>query len=144
MAMLLTALGATAKSVVFTLSNNTKVYYLLGGDTAPMLRFAGSQVTIDADEYSISGIKNFYISDTDDPNAIEQPQQAKQDISYTAGTLVVTASDAAKVRVYTARGTEVEADILQTGDVVTINLNRLDRGIYVIQVGTSSMKVLKK
>lgn len=142
-AMLLAAAGASAKSVVFTLSNNTKVYYLLGGETAPMLRFVDGRVTVNDDVYSISGIKNFYISETDDPNAIEQTL-AQQNISYGSNTLVVKAAEGTNVKVYAADGRAVEADILQNGDATTIDLNRLDRGIYMIQIGTSSMKVLKK
>lgn len=134
---------ATAKSVVFTLKNGTLVYYLLGGETAPMLRFVDGKATINADEYTISNIKNFYISATDDPNAIENVL-TEQDISYTGNTLVVKASSTKGVKVFGTNGSEVKADIQQSGDIITVNLNNLERGAYVISTGDSSFKVMKK
>ena len=57
--------GAMAKSVVFTLVDGTKVYYLLGGEANPKLRFVEGKMTVDADVYEFSDIKNFYISEED-------------------------------------------------------------------------------
>ena len=50
--------GAMAKSVVFTLVDGTKVYYLLGGETNPKLRFVEGKMTVDADVYEFSDIKS--------------------------------------------------------------------------------------
>ena len=53
-------LPAGAKSVVFTLNDGTLVYYLLGGEVAPVMRFGDEgTLTINADSYEVSGIKNF-------------------------------------------------------------------------------------
>ena len=141
--MLAVSIGAVAKSVVFTLTNNTKVYYLLGGETNPMMRFVDGKVTVDADAYEISDIKNFYISAEDDPTAIEITL-ATSNLSYSANTLVMHANEVKAVKVYSAGGQEVNADIQKAGDVITVNLNGLEKGTYIISTGKSSLKVMKK
>lgn len=141
--MLTASVGAVAKSVVFTLANNTKVYYLLGGETNPMLRFVDGKATVNADVYEISDIKNFYISSEDDPNAIESAVAASN-MTYSANTLVVKAGEVKAVKVYSLGGQEVNADIQQSGEVITVNLNSLEKGAYIISTGNASFKVLKK
>lgn len=141
--MLIVSAGAMAKSVVFTLANNTKVYYLLGSETNPMMRFVDGKMTVNADTYNFSDIKNFYISSEDDPNAIESTLAASN-MTYSANTLVVKASEVKSVKVYSVGGKEVNADIQKAGDVITVNLNGLEKGAYVISTGDASFKVLKK
>lgn len=141
--MLIVSAGAMAKSVVFTLANNTKVYYLLGSETNPTMRFVDGKMTVNADTYNFSDIKNFYISSEDDPNAIESTLAASS-MTYSANTLVVKASEVKSVKVYSVGGKEVNADIQKAGDVITVNLNGLEKGAYVISTGDASFKVLKK
>lgn len=141
--LLVASVGAMAKSVVFTLSNNTKVYYLLGGETNPMLRFVDGKVTVNADVYEFSDIKNFYISSEDDPNAIESTLSASS-MTYSANTLVVKAGEVKAVKVYSVGGQEVNADVQKSDDVITVNLNGLGKGAYIVKVGDASFKVLKK
>jgi hypothetical protein len=43
---------------VLTLSNEKKVYYLLDNKTATMMRFIDGKITVEADEYTFSNIKN--------------------------------------------------------------------------------------
>lgn len=141
--MLLASVGAMAKSVVFTLSNNKKVYYQLGGETNPMLRFVDGKMTVNADTYEFSGIKNFYISQEDAPNAIESTATATR-MAYSANTLVLNAGEAKTVKVYSVGGREVNADIQTADDIITVNLNGLEKGAYIISTGDASFKVLKK
>ncbi|MBQ6751208.1 MAG: T9SS type A sorting domain-containing protein [Bacteroidaceae bacterium] len=141
--MLLASLGAAAKSLVFTLGDGTKVYYLLGGETNPMLRFVDGKMTVDTDEYELSNIKNFYISEEDDPNAIE-PVLTRQNVSFSANTLVINDAQVKAVKVYTVDGAAVKADVQQVGDVISVNLNGLAKGAYIVNVGKSSFKVMKK
>ena len=135
--------GAMAKSVVFTLVDGTKVYYLLGGQTNPKLRFVEGKMTVDADVYEFSDIKKFYISEEDDPNAIEDVLTEKE-ISFRSNVLIVKAGNAGAVRVYTAAGVRVNANVVASDGIVTVDLNGLKEGAYVISVGKSSFKVLKK
>ena len=134
---------AAAKSVVFTLSDGTLVYYLLGGETNPVLRFVDGKMTVEADTYEVSNIKNFYISETDDPNGIEATL-ASQGISYKANTVIVGSANVKAVKVFSLGGTAVEADIQQQGDAVSVSLEGLDKGAYIVNVGGTSFKVFKK
>ncbi len=143
-ACLLMATGmAEAKSLVLTMKNGTKVYYLLGGETNPMMYFVDGQVNVNADEYTITNIKNFYISETDDPVGIENVL-SKNDISYSANTLVINSPSVKDVKVYAVNGAQVNAEVQKAGDIITVDLNSLATGTYIIKAGGSSFKVMKK
>lgn len=133
-----------AKSLVLTLKDGTLVYYLLGGETNPMMRFVDGKVTVDADEYTISGIKNFYISEEDDPNSIEDIKGNKDFANYSNNTLIVKTSKTRSVKVFNINGAEMDADIQKSDDMTSVALNRLPKGAYIIRVGESSFKVIKK
>ena len=141
--MCLVSLTTMAKSVVFTLSDGTKVYYLLGGETNPVLRFVDGKMKVDADLYELSDIKNFFISEEDDPNGIEA-LLSKQNITIKANTVVVNSSAVKTLKVFTLSGVEVKADVQRLNDVLTVDLNSLEKGTYVISTGKSSLKVMKK
>ena len=64
MALTLITGSISAKSVVFTLSDGTQVYYLIGGGSNPIMTFENGSVTVNSDTYQISDIVNFYISKT--------------------------------------------------------------------------------
>jgi len=141
--MCLVSLTTMAKSVVFTLSDGTKVYYLLGGETNPVLRFVDGKMKVDADLYELSDIKNFFTSEEDDPNGIEA-LLSKQNITIKANTVVVNSSAVKTLKVFTLSGVEVKADVQRQNDVLTVDLNSLEKGTYVISTGKSSLKVMKK
>ena len=131
------------KSLVLTLANNTLVYYVLGGDKNPMMRFADGKVCVNSDEYAFSNIKNFYISETDDPSGIEHLLKEQQ-ITYKAGTLIVNTDSPESIGVYNANGMKVSVAVELSGDAVAVSLNQLPKGVYVVRVGESSFKVLKQ
>ncbi len=141
---LLGAAGAAeARSLVLDLQNNKKVYYILGGETRPVMRFVDGKVTVNADDYTVSDIKSFYISDTDDTNGIERVM-TKNGVKYRANTLVLNASDGRTVMVYNAAGAPVKADVRRSGALVTVDLNPLAGGTYVVNVDGNSFKVIKR
>lgn len=143
-ACLLFSIGISfGKSLVLTLANNTLVYYVLGGDKNPMMRFADGKVCVNSDEYAFSNIKNFYISETDDPSGIEHLLKEQQ-ITYKAGTLIVHTDSPESIGVYNANGMKVSVPVEQSGDAVAVSLNQLPKGVYVVRVGESSFKVLKQ
>lgn len=139
----LACLTAMAKSVVFTLANDTKVYYLLGGETAPMMRFADGKLTVNADSYEFTDIKNFYISAEDDPTGIENMLK-ERNFSFHGGTVVVQAADAKNAAVFTLDGKAMQADTTKDGDIFTIDLNALPAGNYIVKVGKAAFKITKK
>lgn len=141
--LLMASVGASAKSVVFTLNDGTKVYYLLSKEVNPIMRFKEGKMVVNEDAYEFSDIKNFYISDEDDPNAIETVL-SKQNVTFSSNTVIIRSDAVKTLKVYTLNGVEVKASVHKTDDVISVDLNGLDKGTYLISTGTSSLKVLKK
>ena len=140
--LLMTTSATMAKSLVLTLKDGTLVYYLLGGDVDPMIYFVDGGVEVNADGYSFANLKNIYISNTDDPNGIEQRLTHAQ-VNYSGNVLVVSAQ-VQTVKVYAVNGAEVQANVRSQGDALLVDLNPLPHGNYVVQVGESSFKVMKR
>ena len=140
---LLAASFVQAKSLVLTLTDGTRVYYLLGGDTNPMMRLSDDGVTVNADGYTFGNLKNFYISSTDDPNGIEQ-QLAATKTSYHDNMLVCTAKGTDKVQVWTATGTQAKASISYESGMALVDLSHLPQGAYIVKIGQTTMKVQVK
>jgi hypothetical protein len=141
--LLIASIGAPAKSVVFTLNDGTKVYYLLSAEVSPMLRFKDGKMVVNEDTYEFTDIKNFYISEEDDPNAIEKVL-AKHNVTFKANTVVINSDSVKILKVYTLDGVEVKVPVEKSENVISVNLNGLERGTYLISTGDSSLKVLKK
>lgn len=141
--MLVASIGATAKSLVFTLNDGTKVYYQLSSEVNPIMRFKEGKLLVNDDVYEFDGIKNFYLSDEDAPNAIENVQ-SKPNVTFKANTVLIPADAVKVLKVFTVDGVEVKAVIQNEGDVFSVDLNGLAKGVYVISTGKSSLKVIKK
>ena len=141
--LLIASIGASAKSVVFTLNDGTKVYYLLSAEVSPMLRFKDGKMVVNEDTFDFTDIKNFYISEEDDPNAIEKVL-AKHNVTFKANTVVINSDSVKILKVYTLDGVEVKVPVEKSENVISVNLNGLERGTYLISTGDSSLKVLKK
>ena len=141
--LLIASIGASAKSVVFTLNDGTKVYYLLSAEVSPMLRFKDGKMVVNEDTFDFTDIKNFYISEEDDPNAIEKVL-AKHNVTFEANTVVINSDSVKILKIYTLDGVEVKVPVEKSESVISVNLNGLKRGTYLISTGDSSLKVLKK
>ena len=140
-------LAVEAKSVVFTLTDGTLVYYLLSNTgSAPKMQMLEGGVVVNADAYEFSQIRNFYISSTDDPDLLTgvADVQAEGAPTFAGGVLTLRAADAGAVRVYDASGVEVKAVAECQGDCVTVDLRPLERVTYVVNTGSASFKVMKK
>lgn len=139
----LTTLSLSAKCVIITLKNGTLVYYQLGGEKNPVMTFSEGKATMNDDTFEISDIKNFYISNEDAPDAIDElPQQPTH--RFVAGSFSMKAESADEARVFTVNGTEVKAPISYSDGYASVKMDKLAKGIYVIKVGESSFKVTKK
>ena len=93
--------------------------------------------------HQFSDIKNFYLSDEDDPNAIEH-LLSKQSVTFRANTVVLPSDAVKTLKVYTLDGVEVKVQVQKTDDVISVDLNGLEKGTYLISTGNSSLKVWKK
>lgn len=130
-----------AKSVVFKLANGTEVYYLLGGEQNPVLKYVDGKAMINTDQYEISDIKSFSISNTDDPTGIEI---VKTDHKMNGNVFVAKTHSTAAVKVFAVNGTQVNTDCNISDEAVAIDLTSLPTGTYIIYVGNESFKVNKK
>ena len=108
-----------------------------------MLRFKDGKMVVNEDTYEFTNIKNFYISEEDDPNAIEKVL-AKHNVTFKANTVVINSDSVKILKVYTLDGMEVKVPVEKSESVISVNLNGLERGTYLISTGDSSLKVLKK
>lgn len=133
----------SAKSVVFTLKDGTKVYYLIEAGNNPIMTFNNGTVTINDDTYQISDVVSFYISATDDPSGLENVEDARQTIKMQDQTLYIgtTGKD---VKVYAINGVEQQVEIGTSGDVTVVGIKSLPAGSYVVKVGKVSFKFNKK
>lgn len=131
-----------AKSLVLTLKNGKLVYYLLGQDVNPMLRFVDGDIVVNTDKYEFSNVKNFYISATDDPSGIEQT--IAQHIQHGHNMLILDTESPLPIHVYTLEGQQMQAYTQQSDGKTIINLNPLPQGTYIVTIGESSLKILKK
>ncbi len=135
---------ASGKSLVLTLSDGSEVYYLLGGDTNPMMKFIDGNVYINADEYSFSGIDKFRISQTDDPNGIEAISAKENGVCIENDAIYIkSAKKSGEISVYAANGSKINIPVEKSGDIVTISTVSVPQGIYIIKVGDSSIKFIK-
>lgn len=134
---------ADAKSIVFTLKFGQQVYYLLGGETNPVMRFVDGKIVMNDDTYEFSGIKNFRYSATDDPSAIETVSVAER-MKLKGNILVARCGAKETVRVRDLSGKEVVTAVSRDGESTVVNLNPLPSGTYVISIGNSSIKVMKR
>ncbi len=138
----LCSLSAFAKSLVLTLSDDSKVYFIMTSTDIPVMKFTGDGFSINGENgYTFSQVKSFVISNTDAPNAIDDVKAGA--VQMRANTLILS-GDAKDIKVYNASGAQVEACVSKCGEQVAIDLNRLDKGVYVINSGKASFKVMKK
>ena len=135
------SVAVNAKSLVVVLSDGTLVYYLLGSDKNPVMTFNNKTVTVNAGEYTFSDFKKFYISQTDEPSAIESIKS--ETTSLDGSILYVNAKDK-KVAVYATDGKLMDVKPVVDKERTAIPLLGLKSGTYVIQVGKVSFKIYKK
>ncbi|MBP5479101.1 MAG: T9SS type A sorting domain-containing protein [Bacteroidaceae bacterium] len=136
-------LSGSAKSLVLTLKNGTKVYFLITSDSYPMMKIHEGEITLgDEHKYTFPELVSFVISNTDDPNAVEDVENNPYH-TYKSNTIIF-AGNADKVKVFNASGAQVEAEVSENDGRVAVNLNELANGAYVVNTGSTSFKVIKK
>lgn len=135
--------AASAKSLVLTLKDGKRVYYLLGGDVDPMMRFVDGAMMVGVDDYSFANVSNFYISAEDDPSAVEQAL-ASAVPSYKGNVVCMQVTGKVKAKVFAIDGRDMQASAHMVGDMVCVDLTPLPAGVYMVSIGGSSLKVIKK
>ena len=140
-AILLVAVCASAKSLVLELNDGTLVYYLLGGETNPVLRFDGDEVMVDADKYAFTDVAKFFISEENQPTAIDgKPAEAQTEMKD--GQLYVSTQET--VAVYTTDGRLVSRARQAGKGCSVVDASQLAAGVYVVRYGKKSFKFVKR
>lgn len=135
--------SASAKSLVLTLKDGTKVYFLITSTSSPMMKIKDGEITLgDEHRYTFPELVSFVVSNTDDPNAVEDVE-SNPTHTYKSNTIIF-AGNADKVKVFNASGAQVEAEVSENDGRVAVNLNDLLNGVYVVNTGSTSFKVIKK
>lgn len=142
----LTALTASAKSVVFTLNDThkTKVFFKLGGDENPkMVLGEDGTFTVNGLPYTFAGLLNFYISSTDyaGDRYTEDGDAATpvEPVISIDGSLLSMNQAGKAIKVYSLDGKLIR----QTAAGEKLSLDTLPRGTYVITNGVSTIKMQK-
>ena len=136
---LLASVSASARSLVLVLSDSTKIYFLL--DDKPVMRMENGKVLIDTQAFSFEDVDHFYISQTDDPSGIEAVMAEKK-VKFDGQSLVVEGNKTAEV--YGVNGVKMKAKVSQAAGMTTVDTEGLAKGSYVVKIGKSSFKFLKK
>lgn len=134
---------ASAKSLVLLLEDGTKVYYLLGGDTNPLMKVVDGEVYVNADKYAFSGINKFYISTEDDPNGIGGVEAEGKSVAPVMQDGVLYVNTTGAVSVYTLDGRATGAEVSSVNGGVAVNVDALPKGVYILKVGKNSVKFMK-
>ena len=96
---------------------------------------------LNADNYSFANVKNFYISNEDDPSGIENVL-VEGGVEMQGNQLVIPTEGS--VKVFTAAGKEVKAETRVVSGNTIVALGTLPQGVYVVNVGGASIKIMKK
>lgn len=140
-AIMTMALSASARSLVLELTNGDKIYYLIGGETNPVLTFNKGTVSVEGTQYAFANIAKFYISETDDPNAIEGVS-TKPEAAIKEGIIYVQTKG--QVQLFSTDGRQMNAPVSRQGDSTVVDATSLPTGSYILRIGDQSVKFIKK
>ena len=136
---LLASVSASARSLVLVLNDSTKIYFLL--DEKPVLRMEKGKVLIDTQTFSFEDVDRFYISQTDDPSGIEAVM-AETQVKFDGNSLVVEGEK--MVEIYAVNGVKMKAKVTKVAGMTMVDTEGLPKGAYVVKIGKSSFKFVKK
>jgi len=132
---------AAAMSLVVTLADGTEVYYRLQSGSWPVMTVNDEQVTVNTDSYAFSSFQNFRISSSDAPTAVSAVRI--KDIGHDGSELYVN-SGGRQVGIYTVDGRKTNAKTTDRGTMTVVSTRGLSKGTYVVRIGDTSFKFLKK
>lgn len=135
------AMTASARSLVLELTDGSKIYYLIDDENNPVMTFNDGQLTVEGSQYTFANIVKFYISETDDPNAIEGVS-GKAETAIKDGVVYVKTKG--QVRLYSTDGRQMDARISRQDDTTVVDAAHLPAGTYILQVNGQSIKFQKK
>lgn len=138
-ALLVSALAAQARSLVVTLTDGTKAYFQLADGARPVMKFMAGRVSVDSQTFTIADIRDFRLSAEDAPTGIQSVETGVRP----DGESLWIASES-PLAVYDSQGRKQPVDLQRLRGGQRVSLSALPRGLYIIHVGKSTFKVVKK
>ncbi|MDD4430456.1 MAG: hypothetical protein PHF61_03520 [Bacteroidales bacterium] len=141
----------SARSLVIELKDGTKMYYLISLDENPCLVFDQGDMSIKSDLFTVSEVEKFYISETDNPNRLTNPQQ--EDTFRSTGLaaeslhIIIENLNPEKlplVSLFSIEGKALESSCIFKDKELIVETSGLARGIYILKIGNKSLKFQKK
>jgi hypothetical protein len=141
----------SARSLVIELKDGTKMYYLISLDENPCLVFDKENMSIQSDQFTVSDVEKFYISETDNPNRLENPTQHTgiQSTGLADECLYIVMEnlnpeEQPDVSLFSIDGKLLKSSYSYRGKELVLDTSGLARGVYILKIGNKSLKFQKK
>lgn len=125
-------ISSNARSVVFSLTSGQKVYYLIDNVRNPIMKFVDGKAVVNADAYEFNDIGSFFISETDDPNAITPPSVGTHHLTENGNMLLIETINASGISILSANGIKMNVPVSQANGYACIDLSQLNQGTYIL------------
>ena len=137
--LLLLASLMQAKSLVFMLKDGTMAYFPIVAAQRPVLRFADGKVSVETQSYLFTDIQEFRISEDDGPTGIRPAESRPKLVDNDLWVSIET-----KVSVYDSNGRKQPVGLAKSAGGQVVRLAPLPSGLYVVHVGKTAFKYVKK
>ncbi len=142
LAVLASALCAEAKSLVLTLADGTRVYYLLQASDYYMMHLTDDGAVLQGRTIDWADFAGFLISTEDAPDAVTAPDATLRSQTRIAGDEVAV-TGATAVRILDAAGRQLRTAAAAPGQTITISIGSLPVGTYIIATDKATTKFIK-
>lgn len=131
--------AALVRCLVVQLSNNTKLYYPTSLN--PVATFEGTVMHLNTDAMELSTVAKLTI-ETVELVGITSEQSSEKALVNTGQTLLLNTTET-DVQIYNLKGVRVRTNVIQQGELFTIDLSGLSKGTYLLRAGNQSWKFIK-
>ena len=132
-------------TLVILLTDSTEVRYSLSQQ--PVMHFDYSTISLTctggaAGGWSFSSVDSWHFEDPQGPNALPETENTKMLIRIDDHRLTVTGAGSNSAAVYDVAGRLITTAADSEGDALSIGLNGLPQGTYLLQVGDNTVKFM--
>lgn len=131
--------AALVRCLVVQLSNNTKLYYPTSLN--PVATFEGTVLHLNTDAMELSTVAKLTI-ETVELVGIQPEQTSEKALVNTGQTLLLNTTEK-DVQIYNLKGVRIQTNVIQEGELFTIDLSGLSKGTYLLRAGNQSWKFIK-
>ena len=145
MTMLWCLPGFASLSLLIHLSDSTEIVCSLAKE--PKMSFQDKSMTLSSidgtvGQWNFSDVESWNFADVKDVDAVNPVNADKARILIEDGKLTVAGIKADNIAVYDAAGRLVTPELNAVEDNISIDINGLERGSYLLKAGDSSIKFL--